>query len=159
MRRLAAPQGRIVFVILRTACSPPVALHPASQRRSYLRLPESGIIPEEDFHLLNRACSQAHSFRRKPESSQIMLVYKSCQTSGYRIKSGMTVFVVIPADPGSRSRAGPGIQRNGGSPLHITHYPSPITHYCLFLPPPFNSLPRSRREDCKTSLSLYEGRG
>ncbi len=68
MRRLAAPQGRIVFVILRTACSPPVALHPASQRRSYLRLPRSGIISEEDFHLLNRACSQAHSFPRRRES-------------------------------------------------------------------------------------------
>jgi hypothetical protein len=71
MRRLAAPQGRIVFVILRTACSPPVALHPASQQRSYLRLPKSGIISEEDFHLLNRACSQAHSFRRKRESSDV----------------------------------------------------------------------------------------
>src|SRR3989304_7921785 len=69
MRRLAAPQGRIVFVILRTASSPPVAPHPASRRRSFLRLPRSGIISEEDFHLLNRACSQAHSFRRKPESS------------------------------------------------------------------------------------------
>jgi len=68
MRRLAAPQGRIVFVILRTACSPPVALHPASQRRSYLRLPGLGIIPEEDFHLPDRACSQAHSFPWKRES-------------------------------------------------------------------------------------------
>ena len=67
-RRLAAPQGRIVFVILRTACSPPVALHPASQRHSYLRLPKLGIISEEDFHLPNRACSQAHSYRRKPVS-------------------------------------------------------------------------------------------
>ena len=71
MRRLAAPQGRIVFVILRTACSPPVAPHPASQRRSYLRLPRLGIISGEDFHLLNRACSQAHSYRRKPVSSNI----------------------------------------------------------------------------------------
>src|SRR3972149_6697100 len=68
MRRLAAPQGRIVFVILRTASSPPVAPHPASRRRSFLRLPRSGIISEEDFHLLNRACSQAHSFPRRRES-------------------------------------------------------------------------------------------
>ena len=58
--------GRIVFVILRTACSPPVAPHPASRRRSYLRLPGLGIIPEEDFRLPDRACSQAHSF---PSSS------------------------------------------------------------------------------------------
>jgi len=121
MRRLAAPQGRIVFVILRTACSPPVAPHPASQRRSYLRLPESSIIPEEDFHLLNRACSQAHSFRRRPESSVIMVV----------------------------------------------RYPSPITvsrrwtlDIGLFLasPPPFNSLPRSGREDCLIFLAFLFGK-
>ena len=31
--------GRIKFVSLRTGLSPPVALHPASRRRSYLRLP------------------------------------------------------------------------------------------------------------------------
>ena len=36
--RLVARTGRIGFVILRTGCSPPVALHPASRRRSYLRL-------------------------------------------------------------------------------------------------------------------------
>ena len=36
--RLAAASGRIRFVILRTSRSPPVALHPASRRRSYLRL-------------------------------------------------------------------------------------------------------------------------
>jgi hypothetical protein len=37
-RRLAALAGRIGFVILRTGRSPPVALHPASRRRSYSRL-------------------------------------------------------------------------------------------------------------------------
>jgi hypothetical protein len=37
-RRLAAALRRIEFVILRTNGSPPVALHPASRRRSYLRL-------------------------------------------------------------------------------------------------------------------------
>src|SRR5688572_12992763 len=37
-RGLAAPQRRNGFVILRAARSPPVALHPASRRRSYLRL-------------------------------------------------------------------------------------------------------------------------
>ncbi len=34
---------RIEFVILRTASSPPVALHPASQRRSYLQLQGLGL--------------------------------------------------------------------------------------------------------------------
>ena len=37
--RLAAVSCRNGFVILRTTGSPPVALHPAFQRRSYLRLP------------------------------------------------------------------------------------------------------------------------
>src|SRR5258707_14890561 len=38
MSRLATAPRRNRFVILRTASSPPVALHPASRRRSYLRL-------------------------------------------------------------------------------------------------------------------------
>ena len=37
-RRLAATYRRIGFVLLRAARSPPVAPHPASRRRSYLRL-------------------------------------------------------------------------------------------------------------------------
>jgi hypothetical protein len=46
IRRLVATYGRIVFVILRAAYSLPVALHPASRRRSYLQL--SGVsIPRE----------------------------------------------------------------------------------------------------------------
>ncbi len=36
--RLATTTGRIEFVILRTDRSPPVALHPASRRRSYFQL-------------------------------------------------------------------------------------------------------------------------
>jgi hypothetical protein len=38
---LATTPGRIEFVILRTSRSPPVALHPASRRRSYVRLQSS----------------------------------------------------------------------------------------------------------------------
>jgi len=38
MSRLVAAPRRIEFVLLRTDNSPPVALHPASRRRSYLRL-------------------------------------------------------------------------------------------------------------------------
>ena len=44
--RLAATHGRNVFALLRTASSPQVALHPASRRRSYLRLPGVGISRE-----------------------------------------------------------------------------------------------------------------
>jgi hypothetical protein len=36
--RLATTRGRIEFVILRPSRSPPVASHPVSRRRSYLRL-------------------------------------------------------------------------------------------------------------------------
>jgi len=39
--RLTTTTGRIAFVILRTSRSPPVALHLASQRRSYVRLRDS----------------------------------------------------------------------------------------------------------------------
>ena len=44
------------------------------------------------------------------------------QVRGRLIKSGMTVCVVIPANPGSGPGQGPGIQRNGGSTLLVTHY-------------------------------------
>jgi hypothetical protein len=43
-RRLAAALRRIEFVLLRTDLSPPVALHPASRRRSYLRLRSCGFL-------------------------------------------------------------------------------------------------------------------
>ena len=41
--RLVVTHRRIEFALLRTASSPPVALHPASQRRSYLRLQGLGL--------------------------------------------------------------------------------------------------------------------
>jgi hypothetical protein len=44
MSRLAATCRRIGFVILRAAFSPPIAPHPASQRRSYLRLHSCDIL-------------------------------------------------------------------------------------------------------------------
>ena len=43
-----------------------------------------------------------------------------CFLSGCRIKSGMTKYIVIPANPGSGSRAGAGIQRSSSSTLVIT---------------------------------------
>jgi len=43
MSRLAVTPRRIEFALLRTASSLPVALHPASQRRSYLRLRGLGL--------------------------------------------------------------------------------------------------------------------
>jgi len=50
--------------IFTSGCSPP--------HLAVTQLPlaiGNGHFPEEDFHLPDRACSQAHSFRRKPESS------------------------------------------------------------------------------------------
>src|SRR5262245_20079099 len=44
MSRLIAAPRRIEFVLLRTNSSPPVALHPASRRRSYLRLRSCGFL-------------------------------------------------------------------------------------------------------------------
>jgi hypothetical protein len=58
--RLATTTGRIEFVILRTSLSPPVALHPASQRRSYVRLQSSNSNLDEDFHLVDPIHLQAH---------------------------------------------------------------------------------------------------
>ena len=52
--------GRNGFVTLRTGRSPPVALHPASRRRSYIRLQAGEGIPEEDSHLSDHVCSWAH---------------------------------------------------------------------------------------------------
>ena len=48
--RLAAVTSRIEFVILRTSRSPPVAPHPASRRRSYLRLREAKPPLDGDLH-------------------------------------------------------------------------------------------------------------
>jgi hypothetical protein len=59
-RRLARRNGRIEFVILRMALSPPVALHPASWRRSYVRLQAGVGLPGEDLHLSGRLRLQAH---------------------------------------------------------------------------------------------------
>ena len=52
--------GRIEFVILRVDRSPPVALHPASRRRSYNRLQAGERLPGEDFHLSVQTRFQAH---------------------------------------------------------------------------------------------------
>ena len=41
----------------------------------------------------------------------------------------MTEYIVIPADPGSGSRAGAGIQRNGASALLITRHSSPFLDF------------------------------
>ena len=58
--RLAEHSGRIEFVILRTGLSPPVAPHPASQRRSFFRFQAGERMPEEDFHLSDHSRFQAH---------------------------------------------------------------------------------------------------
>ena len=65
-RRHARP-NRVRFTTdckFASGCSPP--------RLAATQLPSAignGHLPREDLHLSDRACSQAHSFRRKPESS------------------------------------------------------------------------------------------
>ena len=58
--RLATSPGRNAFVILRTDGSPPVTPHPASRRRSYLRLQAGERLPEGDLHTPDRVHSQAY---------------------------------------------------------------------------------------------------
>ena len=55
--------GRIALVILRTDRSPPAAPHPASRRRSGIRLQAGEGVPEEDFHLSDQMRFQAHDSR------------------------------------------------------------------------------------------------
>jgi hypothetical protein len=62
--------GRIEFVILRTGCSPPAALHHASLRRSGIRLQAGERLPGEDFHLSDYARFQAHHFA--PNGARIL---------------------------------------------------------------------------------------
>jgi len=58
--RLATAPGRIEFVILRTTRSPPVAPHPASRRRSYVRLQTGERLSEEDLHLPDQVNFPSH---------------------------------------------------------------------------------------------------
>ena len=62
--------GRIEFVILRTGCSPPAALHHASLRRSGIRLQAGERLPGEDLHLSDYARFQAHH-SAPPEQKQV----------------------------------------------------------------------------------------
>ena len=59
-RRLARRYGRIEFLSVRMTLSPPVAPHPASWRRSYIRLQAGVGIPGEDLHLPDRLRLPAH---------------------------------------------------------------------------------------------------
>ena len=81
MSRLVATYGRIVFALLRTAVSSPVALHPASRRRSYLQLSGVGISRERTCtSLIAPAPRRTHAGEsRHPETSP-----------GFRVKPGMT---------------------------------------------------------------------
>ena len=58
--RLTTTPGRIEFVLLRTARSPPVAPHPASRRRSYGRLQTGERLSGEDLHLPDRVNFPSH---------------------------------------------------------------------------------------------------
>ena len=49
-----------VHIMLRTGRSPPVASHPLSPGRSYLRIQAGERLPEKDFHLSDQTHSQTH---------------------------------------------------------------------------------------------------
>src|SRR6266403_2709056 len=50
----------LAWFCLWTGCSPPVALHPISRRRSYLRLRTASALSDGDFHPTVGVHSQAH---------------------------------------------------------------------------------------------------
>ena len=57
-----SPQGMAESssLSLRTGRSPPVASHPASRRRSFVRLQAGERLPEQDFHLSDQTHLQTH---------------------------------------------------------------------------------------------------
>jgi len=62
-RRLAGRPGRNGFTLLRTARSPPVALHSLSRGRSCFQFQAGVCLPEEDLHLSDQTSSQTHDSR------------------------------------------------------------------------------------------------
>jgi hypothetical protein len=70
--RLAISSSRIAFIILRTGGSTPVALHPASRRRSYSCLQAGERVPEPDLHRSDIAPLQAHWHH--PRGGDLLLV-------------------------------------------------------------------------------------
>src|ERR1700728_4252135 len=71
MRRLAAPYRRNGFVILRAVRSPPASPHPASRRRSCLRLRVIRLHIGWTFTSLTNAETRTYSFPRTRESSAV----------------------------------------------------------------------------------------
>jgi len=96
--------GQIRFVILRTGRSPPVALHPASRRRSYSRLQAVA----QTWRGLAPLCLHALTgapFRRKPESRNPGCWIESSMTrqEPMRINDSHSVFIVKEWVQGVRS--------------------------------------------------------
>ena len=81
--QLAAPSGRIAFVILRTTGSRPVALHLVSRRRSYLPLPGASISRKRTFTSL-----VAPAFRRTGSGVSPL----ACRSSRRSIANQSSVF-------------------------------------------------------------------
>jgi hypothetical protein len=66
MSKLVAVPRRIEFVLLRTDSSPPVALHLASRRRSYLRLRSLWLPPTRTFTvLMQRPHGRTHTVEKR----------------------------------------------------------------------------------------------
>ena len=90
--------GRIEFVILPTSSSSPVALHPASRRRSYLRLSRPGLTPSEDFHPTDSVRSQAHDRDRSPVAAAcIPSSYSSGRVNSSVPKPGWSALQAAPS--------------------------------------------------------------
>ena len=76
---------------LRMTHSPLVALHPASRRRSYVRLQAGVGLPGEDFHLPDRMRSQAHDPGRRRDDGHA----GACRQLDYSLLRGNDGRVVL----------------------------------------------------------------
>jgi hypothetical protein len=97
--RLAAWQGRIEFVILRTDRSPPAALHAASRPRSCIRLQAGERMLEGDFHPSDSKRAQAHSAATCRRFSSVRFLRqkeKRRQVAALQNRGGIAFFQRIP---------------------------------------------------------------
>ncbi len=97
-------QAESSSLALRTGRSPPVASHPASRRRSFLRLQAGERLPGEDLHLSDLAHSQTHW------PGQLVVPVAKRQEA--RARSSLDRFARPICSPGGRSRSWPDMHQN-----------------------------------------------
>jgi hypothetical protein len=109
--RLATAAGRIEFAavgfrqpVLRTGRSPPVAPHPASWRRSYLRLRGARRTPARTF-----TSQMSRTYRRTRTGFRARPNCKSCGAANCQATSGYGVAPIVSAATGNGNGKRPGL--------------------------------------------------